>query len=184
MNQNTNLMPETSADRGWFIALGVLLVLTGTGALLFPMVMTLSINILVGVTLLVGGGFTAVHAFRLKGWEGFALELLLALVYIAGGLLFLFNPLAGVFTLTVLLGAFFAADGAGRIILALKIKPDRSWSLFLISGLLSLALGIVVLIGLPSGTSLAVLGILVGINMILAGMSFLFASGRSALNQS
>lgn len=164
-------------ERGWFVALGILLVLTGAGALLFPMIVSLSINLLVGVTLLAGGGFTAVHAFRAKGWNGFAFELLLALVYIAGGLFFLFVPVAGLFALTVTLGAFFAADGVGRIILGLTIRPERAWSAFLASGLLSLALGLVVLIGLPGGASFSVLGILVGVNMVLAGMSFLLCDG-------
>lgn len=182
LNQTGTILPQGSPqDRGWFIGLGIVLLLTGAGALLFPMLVSLSINILVGLTLLISGVFTAVHAFRSRGWSGFGLELLLALIYLGGGLLFLFVPLAGLFALTVTLGALFAADGVGRIILALKIRPERAWAMFLISGLISLALGVIVLIGLPTGASLSILGILVGVNMIFAGMSFLLCNGNCSL---
>ncbi|MEM7689301.1 MAG: DUF308 domain-containing protein [Pseudomonadota bacterium] len=165
-------------SKGWFVALGVFLILTGTGALVFPMVATLSIEILTGLTLVTAGFLTFVHAFSARRWRGFAIELVLALLYMAGGAFFLIDPLAGMLTLTIMLGAFFAADGVTRVMLAFRIKPDRAWVFFLGTGLLSALLGALVLLGLPSGFSLAFLGIIVGINLILTGISFLFCTVR------
>ena len=170
----------SGTSRGWFIALGVLLILTGTGALIFPLLATFSAQVLAAATLLAGGVVTLVHAFKNRGWRGFALEALLGLLYIGGGLILFINPLAGMIALTVLLGAMFAADGIARILLALRIRPERSWWAFLISGGLSLVLGALVLLGLPSGYSLAFLGLMVGINMIFAGFSFLACTGENA----
>jgi uncharacterized membrane protein HdeD (DUF308 family) len=166
--------------RGGFVALGVLLMTVGALSLLFPFLAALSFNLVVGVTLLAGGIVTLVQAIRLRGWRGFALQVLLGLLYVGGGIIFLVAPLAGVLALTVLLGAFFAADGAARIMLGLRIRRQRAWWLFVVSGLLSLALGVLVLLGLPSGLSVALLGIVVGVNMILTGFSFVCCTGKDA----
>lgn len=173
--ENTCARPRVG--RGAFIALGVLLMVVGAVSLLFPMVAALSFNLVVGATLLVGGAMTLVHAFGLRGWRGFGVQVLLAVLYIGAGLIFILDPFAGLFALTVLLGAFFAADGTARIMLALRIRPQRAWWLFLLSGALSLVLGVLVLLGLPSGWSVAFLGIVIGINMILTGFSFVCCTG-------
>jgi uncharacterized membrane protein HdeD (DUF308 family) len=179
---NSILAPLESGDRlsigrGAFIALGVLLIALGTFSLLFPLVAAFSFNIVVGFTLLAGGILTLVHAFRLRGWSGFALQVVLGLLYIGGGIVFIINPFAGLIALSMMLGAFFAADGTARIMLALRIRPQRGWWLFLMSGLLSLVLGALVLLGLPSRWSIAFLGIIVGINMIFTGVSFVCCTG-------
>lgn len=169
-----------AAGRGGFIALGILLVLVGTISLLFPLLAAFSLNLVAGVTLLTGGILTLVHAFRLRGWRGFALQLLLGLLYIGGGIIFILNPFAGLLALTVMLGAFFAADGTARMMLGLRIRPQSGWWLFVLTGLLSLVLGLAVVLGLPSGWSVAFLGIVVGVNMIVTGVSFLCCTGRDA----
>ncbi|MEE4154875.1 MAG: DUF308 domain-containing protein [Erythrobacter sp.] len=178
----TRTVPEgrSSAGRIWFIILGALFILTGAAAIIFPLVASLSLNLVAGVALLTAGLFTLVHAFRNRGWRGFAAQVALGLLYTVGGALFLFNPLAGMVALAILLGALFAADGVARIAMALRIRPDRSWWIFLISGLLSLILGALVLLGLPSGLSLAFLGIVFGINLILTGASFIACSGEDS----
>lgn len=166
--------------RGGFIALGAALVVVGILSIAFPLVAALSFNLLVGVTLMTGGIFTLVHAFRVRRWQGFALQALLGLIYLGGGIIFIANPFAGLIALTLTLGAFFAADGVARILLALQIRPEQGWWLFLISGALSLVLGVMVLLGLPSGWSVAFLGLVLGINMILTGIAFLTCTGTIA----
>lgn len=166
--------------RRGFIVLGALLIGVGALSLLFPFIAAFSFNIVVGVTLLAGGIVTLVQAARMRRWRGFASQVLLGVLYVSGGIIFIANPFAGVIALAVLLGAFFAADGAARIMLALRVRPQRGWRLFLVSGLLSLALGVMVLIGLRSGLSVALLGVVVGFNMILTGVSFLACTGTDA----
>lgn len=174
------VVPKADTLRGWFIALGVLFALTGIGALLFPYFVTLSISLLVGAAMLTGGVLALIHAFRAKEWGGFGFQLLFAMVYLVGGFFLLTDPLAGMFAVTIILGVNFIADGAVRIALALKIRPERSWGVFLSSGLLSLALGLYALFGLTSGVSLSLVGVMVGINMLFAGIAFLSCTGIAA----
>lgn len=163
----------TGTGRGGFVALGVLLIGVGVGAMLFPLVAALSFNLVVGTALLAGGILTLAQAARMRRWRGFAAQTVMGVLYAGAGLIFIANPFAGLFALAVLLGAFFAADGAARIILALKLRPRGGWGMFLVSGVLSAVLGAAMLISLPSGLPVAVIGALVGLNLILAGASFL-----------
>jgi len=159
--------------RSGFVVLGVLLIALGLFALLFPLVAALSFNLLTGLTLIVGGIATLGHAFTARGWRGGIWQALLGALYVGGGLVFLVNPFAGLLALTVAMGAFFAADGTARMLLARRIRPLRGWGLFFASGLLSLVLGVLVLLGLPGGWSVAFLGLVIGVNMLLTGASFL-----------
>lgn len=173
MTTEAQAIEDNEPPRGWFIALGIFLIATGVGALIFPQVATLSVELFVGSAMLIGGIATLVHAFKSTGWGGFLIEIFIAATYIAGGALFLFNPLAGIFTLTALLAAFFAFDGILRILMAIQIRGERSWPFFLVSGLLSLMLAILIVAGIANGASLAFIGFLVGINFVFAGVSYI-----------
>ncbi|QFT78526.1 HdeD family acid-resistance protein [Erythrobacter sp. THAF29] len=159
--------------RGWFVGLGILLVLTGVGALVFPMVATLSVELLVGSVMLVGGVVTLIHAFKNKEWGGFFLELIVAGLHILAGVIFLANPFAGMFALTAMLAVFFVVDGIIRMVLAINVRPEKAWAWFLASGLMSLLLGILIAVGIANGTSLAFIGFMVGINLMFAGVSYI-----------
>lgn len=159
--------------KGWFIALGILLVLTGVVALTFPFIATVSVELFIGLAFLAGGIFTVFHAFWEKAWGGFFLQLLIGILYVAAGFVFLALPISGAIALTIVLGAVFAAEGIARIVMAFQIRPQRSWGWILASGGVSLLLGILVFAGLANGASLAFIGVLVGINFLFAGTSFI-----------
>ena len=74
---------------GWFVALGVGLILAGFVAF------TLISVIFIGAAFLVGGVMQVIHAFMTKGWSAFALNLLCGLLTVAGGLLIMMEPVQG-----------------------------------------------------------------------------------------
>lgn len=158
---------------GWIVALGILLVLTGIGAVAFPLVVTLSVEILVGCTALVAGVFTIFHAFSAKEWGGFFWELLIGVLYAFAGVLFLVNPFGGVVALTFAIGCMFFAEGIMRAILAFQVKPADNWGWVLASGCMSVLISILIFGGMANGASLAFIGLLVGINFMFAGASFI-----------
>ncbi|WP_017665704.1 DUF308 domain-containing protein [Porphyrobacter sp. AAP82] len=168
---------RTPLRRGGFVVLGIVLVLVGVMALAFPLLAALSFNLAVGLMLLAGGIAALVHAFRVHGWQGRAVQIVLGVLYLLGGLVFLANPFAGLLALTLALGAFFAADGIAPMLMGAQIRPQRGWGLFLVSGLVSLVLGVLVLLGLPGGWSIALLGVVAGLNMVLTGAAFLACTG-------
>lgn len=162
----------TETGNGWFVALGILLIITGFAALTFPFLATLSVEIFIGLTFLAGGIFTIFHAFWEKAWGGFFWQVLIGLLNLIAGIALLVMPIGGVFALTIMLGIVFAGEGIARMIMAFRIRPDRSWGWLLASGGISLLLGILVLGGMASGASLVFVGFLLGVNLVAAGASF------------
>lgn len=170
MTPSSNL--EEHRGNGWFIALGVIMILTGIGAFAFPLVASLSVELLVGATFLVGGIATLFHAFREKEWGGVFWQLAVGIVYMAGGIVFLVNPFGGVIALTVFLGAVFFVEGIARIIMGIQMRGERNWGWAVASGAVSVLLAILVFGGFATGASLGFIGLLLGINFIFAGASF------------
>src|SRR6201996_8269027 len=72
---------------GWFVALGVAQLALGILAWFDVIAFTIAGVIFIGALLLVAGVFQAVHAFMDREWGGFALHLLIGLLYLVCRLL-------------------------------------------------------------------------------------------------
>ncbi len=155
-------------EKGWFIALGIVLILVGTSAIIFPHIATLSTNIFVGWLLVIAGIVQFIHAFRVKEWSGFAFEMVIALLHAIAGMVLLVYPVAGVIALTIYLAVIFIVEGVFRSLLAIQLKPEKGWFWFLIGGLASIILGVLLWAKLPSSAGWAI-GLLVGLNIAIAG---------------
>jgi len=159
-------------NRGWFIALGIILILIGTAAILFPFLSTLSTEIFVGWVLVIGGITQIVHGFWAKDWGGFFWELLVGLLETGAGLILLVYPVAGIIALTVYLAATFVIEGVFRAALAFRIKPQAGWGWMLFGGIVSIIVGAMLWAKLPS-SALWAIGLLIGINIAMAGWTLL-----------
>ena len=156
----------------WFLILGIVLLLGGLAAIAFPFVSTIAANIALGWIFLASGVITMVHAFSVGEWRGFLLHLLIGILYVVAGGYLAFVPLAGIFTLTVLLAALLVTDGVLEVIMALRVRPHEGWGWVLASGAVAIAMGALIALQLPSSATWAI-GLLVGIKMIFAGWSFI-----------
>jgi uncharacterized membrane protein HdeD (DUF308 family) len=167
-------MNEAFARRwGWLLALGIIQLVSGGLALALPVLASVAAAIFVGWLLLFSAAAHLLHAFQVRGWRGFVLHLLGALVYGAAGVLLIFNPLQGAASLTLVLAWLFIADGVIRGVLALRLRPADRWGWFLASAIVSFAVGIMLIAGWPA-SGLWALGTLLGINLIFSGVSYLF----------
>ena len=178
MTPSSNLSEHRG--NGWFILLGVLMILTGIGAFAFPLVASLSVELLVGATFLVGGIATLIQSFQEKEWGGVFWQLAIGIVYLAGGVVFLVNPFGGVIALTVFLGIIFFVEGIARMIMGFQMRSERNWGWLVASGAMSMLLGILVFGGLANGASLGFIGVLLGVNFIFAGASFVALGSAKA----
>ena len=178
MTPSSNLSEHRG--NGWFILLGAVMILTGIGAFAFPFVASLSVELLVGATFLVGGIATLIQSFQEKEWGGVFWQLAIGIVYLAGGLVFLVNPFGGVIALTVFLGIVFFVEGIARMIMGFQMRAERNWGWLVASGGMSMLLGILVFGGLANGASLGFIGVLLGVNFIFAGASFIALGSAKA----
>ena len=152
----------------------VLLILLGIAAVALPLFAGLLVGTFIGVLLLISGVVGLVSAFSggahvHRGWS-----IASAAIALLVGLLILFYPLAGTSLLTFFLGLYLILDGVALIGLALDQRKRGSsrWGLLLASGVVDIILA-VVLFALGGLGSAVVVGIVVGIDLIFAGVALL-----------
>ena len=166
---------------GWFLTLGIVLLLAGVAAIAFPLVSTIAAKIALGWIFLLSGLLLVIHAFSIQQWRGFLLGLLLGVLYLVAGGWLAFFPFTGIITLTLLLAALFLAEGIVEVIMAVRVRPHEGWGWLLLSGLVAVAVGLLIASELPSSAAWAI-GLLAGVNLLSTGASFLVLAlaGRRA----
>jgi hypothetical protein len=75
----------------------------------------------------------------------------------------------------------FIAEGVFEVIMALRVRPHEGWGFLLLSGIAALLVGVLIGMDLP-GSAVWALGLLVGINLLFSGWSYVFLAlaGRRA----
>ena len=162
---------ELKKRSGWFIGLGVALVILGTIALGSSVMFTLASMVFIGYLLVVGGILQTAHAFLAKRWGGFFLDLLTGVLNIVVGLLIAAHPAAVAAALTLLIAMFLILGGIFRIMLALAIRFQHVFWLVL-HGIISVALGVMILQEWPV-SGLWVIGLFIGIDMVFNGWTLI-----------
>jgi uncharacterized membrane protein HdeD (DUF308 family) len=162
-------------------AVGILVVVAGILALLSPLVAGLAIAIAVGVLLIASGVSRLFLAFRMGSFgHGLMVFLLGALAIVIGGYM-ISRPGMALETLTLVLAVYFAVDGVFQVLWAFRLRPIKGWGWALFSGIVSLALGVMIWRQFPVSGVWAV-GTLAGIQMVFGGSSVasLCAAARGA----
>jgi len=165
-------MAPLRAKWGWIVALGVVYLLAGLVALGSVVMATVASVIVVGVMMIIAGVAEVFSAFQIKSWRKFLLWVLLGVLYIVSRLLLLKKQLLAAALLTLILGASLVASGIMRIILAFSMKRESPWIWVLLSGAITLLLGLLILAHWPV-SSLYILGLFLGIDLIMAGAGWI-----------
>ncbi|MEZ2143806.1 HdeD family acid-resistance protein [Bradyrhizobium sp. DN5] len=157
-----------------FLFEGMLLAVLGIAALILPPLASLATAIFLGWMFLISGIGGLVVTYWARSTPGFWWSLIsAALAVLAGGVL-LARPIQAVLTLTIVLGAYFLAEGVATIMYALEHRRELSsrWSWLLIAGFVDIAISFMVIAGLPSSAEWAI-GVLVGINLLFGGATLI-----------
>jgi uncharacterized membrane protein HdeD (DUF308 family) len=161
--------------RTWLTAAGVLALVTGLIAVFVPVIASVTIAIFIGWVLVAAGIVMAAHAFS-SGTRGrVTLRLLEAVLTFLVGLYVLIFPLHGTVTLTFVLAVWFFATGLMQLVAAMAARGIPGWGMIALSGTLSVVLGLLIALDLPSSGAWAI-GLLVGINLIFWGIRALFGA--------
>lgn len=162
-------------SRRFFIFSGIILIIGGVLALLMPFVASLTVTLIVGWAFLFAG---AVHL-----WGAFAepenrlWNAIYGLIELALGASFIFDPLAGMVSLTMVLGALFLASGILQLGLAYANRDASAVWVMALSGLISVALAVLIAFNLLAAAT-AVPGVLLGVEMLSTGIAFLLLRPR------
>ena len=170
---------DVRRHRGWFLALGSLMIVLGIAAIAFPFTASLAVTLTVGMVLIIAGVGQLVHAISMPRWRGFFITLLGALLALAVGALVLFYPLSGILSLTLLVATFLLVGGVLKMILAFRLRPDLNWNWLLFAGGLAVMLGLVILSQWPFSAAW-ILGVLVGVDLVSSGWWMLAIAARDS----
>jgi uncharacterized membrane protein HdeD (DUF308 family) len=157
-----------------FLIEGILLVILGLAAMIVPPLASLAVTIFLGWMFLISGVAGLALTFWARRMPGFWWSLISALLAIGAGIILLAQPVQGTLTLTIVVGAYFLAEGIATIMYALEHRRELSerWSWLLVAGIMDLLIAAVIIVGLP-GSALWAVGLLVGINLLFGGASLI-----------
>lgn len=162
-------LEEIRESWGWFMFLGIALLVLGLFCIAFAASATSATVLVFGWLLLISGVIQLIQAFWTGTWSGFFLYLLSSLLRGITGYLLVRYPSVGAEGLTLILGSFFIVGGLFRGIgSGMARLPQWGWGLF--SGIVSVILGIIVLWQMPI-TSHWFIGLALGIDLIFDGVA-------------
>lgn len=163
-------MAITSSPRKPTLFEGILLVILGILAIVIPQFFSRGIEVVIGVLLILSGLVMGFRAFGGRGLPEAVLLVVLAVIAIIAGIFLLAYPWQGLLAITVILAIYFLIEGISKLFLAAKLRHSTFFTWYLLSGLISIALAIIVWAGWPY-SSYWLLGLLVGINLIFFGIA-------------
>jgi uncharacterized membrane protein HdeD (DUF308 family) len=167
---------QAAVKSNWkaFLIEGIVLVILGVAAIAVPLLASIAVTIFLGWMFLFSGVVGLYLTFTARGMPGFWWSLVSAVLAIVAGLILLIQPVAGTLTLTIVLGAYFIAEGIATIMYSLEHRKELSgrWGWLLASGILDLLVAAAIVIGLPGSAAWAI-GLLVGINLVFGGTSLI-----------
>src|SRR5215212_455295 len=151
-----------------FLFEGILLAVLGLAAMIVPPLAGLAVTIFLGWMFLVSGIAGLVMTFWARQMPGFWWSLVSAALAAGAGIILLARPMQGVLTLTIVVSAYFLAEGVATIMYALEHRRELSerWTWMAFAGVLDILISAMIIMGLPGSAEWAV-GLLVGINLLL-----------------
>lgn len=153
---------------GWFVALGVGLLLLASFAFINVIAATMASVVTIGVLMIIGAVGQIVHAFQVKRWGGFFAWLLAGLLYGVAGIMVFKNPVLAAATLTLLLACALIASGIMRLVLSIRLRKREGWGWMLVSGVITILAGMIFVAGWPVNT-LWLLGTVLAIDLAFQG---------------
>jgi len=150
--------------------LGIVLIALGVLAVLTPAVAGSALVIVIGFILLIAGIVPIVRELKAEASTEKTMGLIIGVITAVAGIAVISHPLFGLAFLTVLLIGYFVAEGVWKIVVSFRYKPASGWKWLLVSGVLSLVLGLLIWKQWPVSGLWAV-GVLVGVNLLGTGLA-------------
>jgi len=176
-NPNINDMQRAVKDTvqlHWqiFLTQGVIMVVLGVLAVVWPQISTIAVDVYVGWLFLLSGVVGLVSTFLAQNVQAFLWSLLTAALSLFVGVLLLWHPTEGAVSLTLVLIALFIVEGIFQIAASLSYRDvfPESWGWMLASGIADLILAALIIKGWPSTATWA-LGLIAGVNLITSGLA-------------
>jgi uncharacterized membrane protein HdeD (DUF308 family) len=154
----------------FLVGLGAALMVLGVVAISSSFIATLATILVFGLLLVLGSLFQIVAALWGRSWRGGFLHLVAGVLYLIVGVFLIDQPIEAALGVTLLIAIGLLVNGILRIIMPISERFD-GWGWMLLSGVLSVALGVAIWRQWPL-SGLWVIGLFVGIEMLASGLSW------------
>jgi len=161
---------EARKSWGWFLALGIVLILIGAYCIWAEMAATLASMLILGAVLVVAGIVRLISVFTARS-IGYGILLLLGGIFeLIVGLILIEHPAIGALTITLFIAMLLLVAGVFRFFSALWFRmPHYGW--VAVSGIVSVILGILLWVQWPV-SALWFIGFAVGVSLIFDGAAW------------
>ena len=169
-NINDEVFGELKKHWAWMLSLGIVMVILGVIGLGMTVLFNEIVVMYFGFLLLFGSGVQLMQAFRAEAWKGRVWHVLIAVVYIVGGIIAVTEPVIAGMTLALLIAWTLIVIGVLRLFMGLQMRGANGWLWTLLGGVLSVVLGVMIINEWPQ-SGLWVIGLFVAIEILFAGWS-------------
>jgi uncharacterized membrane protein HdeD (DUF308 family) len=157
----------------WYLVQGVLLIVAGAFAIIYPVISSVAVVVLLGWLLIISGVLQGLSLIGARHVPHFWLQLISLILAVLIGFLFLRDPEQGLLTVTLLLIVYFMIEGLSKVVFALTIRPFPNWAWVLASGITGIVLSLILWANLPV-TAVWLVGLLLGIQLISVGSALAY----------
>jgi len=162
----------------WYLVQGMLMVVTGVLALIYPWIASVAMVRLLGWFLIVSGVLQAIGLIGAREVPYFWLELISAILPIILGLLLLRHEDVSLYFFSIVVIVYFMIEGIVKILFSLTIRPFPSWGWVFFSGVIGIALSIYLWANL-SIVSALMLAVLLGVLLVVEGAALASLAWRA-----
>ena len=157
---------------GWIVALGVFFLVGGFIALTDEIAATVVGVYATGLAMIATGVMEIITGVQIRPWSRALFWALVGVALVIGGAVIFRDPLLAAAGLTLALGVSLVVAGAFRAVLAFQLRDSGLWPMVALSAVLSIVVGLMILSQWPV-SSLFVIGLLLAVNLIFTGASWL-----------
>lgn len=161
----------------WYLLQGVLMVVAGVLALVYPLLASVAMVYLLAWVLIISGVLQAIGLIGARDVPHYWLQLISVVLAIVIGLLLFNQPESGLVIMTVLLIVFFMIEGISKIIFALTIRPFPNWGWVFGSGVVGILLAFYLWANIPVSSEW-VLGVLLGVMLVCEGAALAYLAWK------
>jgi uncharacterized membrane protein HdeD (DUF308 family) len=164
-NIETQFMEDVKKNSGLTMVIGGILLLLGLFAMGSPLVAGLSVALMVGCMLILGG--IGQLAFAVKTKEGVFAIIFGGLTIVIGGYM-VANPGVALASFTLFLAIYLIISGIFEALISFQVRPVNGWGWALFSGVISVLLGLMIWNQFPLSGVWAI-GVLIGVRLFFRG---------------
>jgi uncharacterized membrane protein HdeD (DUF308 family) len=164
------LLGAVKGHAGIAVGVGITLIVVGVLAVCAPFVAGLSVMVMIGAMLMIGGAALCLLAFRMRVFGPGLPFLLMGGLMIVTGLYMAGRPVAALLSMTVLLSIYLIVSGIVEFFSGFGARPDKGWGWMVASGAVTLLLGVMLWRQFPLSGVWAI-GTLFGVKLLMTGFS-------------